>query len=62
MCEMRSVFRAEEERDSVLDRGEAALASLREVSDPSRECRRSAINDQECPIWVMLFKLISYLV
>lgn len=62
ICEMRSVFRAEGERDSVLDRGEAMFASLRDVSDPSRECRRSAINNQAVPIRAILFKQISYLI
>lgn len=43
ICETRRVFLVEGERDSVLDRGEAVLAPLLEVSDPSRECRRSAM-------------------
>lgn len=41
--ETRSWFRVESERDSVLDR-EAMDALLREVSDPSRECKRSAMS------------------
>lgn len=43
--ETRRWFRAEGERDSVLDRGEAMDALLREVSDPWRECKRSAISE-----------------
>jgi hypothetical protein len=38
ICETRSVFLEEDERDSVLDRGEAIAAPLLEVSDPSWEC------------------------
>lgn len=43
-AETRSLFRVEGERDSVLDRGEAMDALLREVSDPSRGWKRSAMS------------------
>lgn len=43
-AETRSWFRVEGERDSVLDRGEAMDGLFREVSDPSREWKRSAMS------------------
>lgn len=59
MCEMRSVFPVEGERDSV-DRGEVVFTPLREVSDPSRECRRSAMNIQRLPMELILSTQISH--
>lgn len=43
-AETRSLFRVEGERDWVLGRGEAMDALLREVSDPSRGWKRSAMS------------------